>query len=121
MSGPEGSVRNDGNGEKVKSLAIRLDETQHAQLSFIAQLAGHSLGEEIKLAVEHWIEQARSNPELLAKAEEARAAIEREAEARKNAIATLFSSDEPAASGDTQATESGGRRRQPRRADSKSE
>jgi len=82
-----------------KTLAIRLDEQQRAQLDIVAQLNGRTVTEEIRLAIEHWIEQTRSNPELMAKADAARAKIEREAEARRSAITSLF--------GDTSTTPSG--------------
>lgn len=79
-----------GAGQGRKTLAIRLTEQQRAQLDIVAQLNGRTVTEEIRLAIEHWIEQTRSNPQLVAKADTARAEIEREAEARRSAITALF-------------------------------
>lgn len=78
------------NGEGIKTLAIRLTEAQHAQLSLIAQLSQHTLTEELRLAVEHWIDQSSSSPAFAARAEEALAEIERDAAARRTAISALF-------------------------------
>jgi hypothetical protein len=53
--------------------------------------------EEIRLALEHWIERTKSDPSVLQKAEAIRAEIEREAQTRRNAIAAIFGSEgEPA-------------------------
>jgi len=82
-------------GQAVKTLAIRLEAVQHAQLSLIAQLADHTLTEEIRLAVEHWIERSRQTPEFAARAEGVIAAIERDAQTRRSAITALLG-DEPA-------------------------
>lgn len=78
-----------GNGEGVKTLAIRLTDAQHAQLSMIAQLNEHTLTEELRLAVEHWIEQSSASPEFAARAKEAIVEIERDAETRRSAISAL--------------------------------
>lgn len=75
----------------IVTLAVRMTKRQRAQLDIIAQLNGRTTTEEIRLALEGLIEQARSNPELAAKADEARAEIEREAETRRGAISSLFS------------------------------
>lgn len=82
------------NGPGIKTLAIRLEEAQHAQLSVIAQLAGRTLTDEIRLAVEHWIEQSRQSPEFAAQAETVIAEIDRDAEARRSAITALFGAEQ---------------------------
>ena len=79
-----------GTGQGRRTLAIRLDEQQRAQLDIVAQLNGRTVTEEIRVAIEYWIEQTRSNPELMAKADAARAEIERQAEAQRTAISALF-------------------------------
>ena len=84
----------------VKTLAIRLTETQHAQLSLIAQLANRTLTEEIRLAVEHWIEQSRQSPEFAAQAEAVLEEIDREAQNRRSAITALMG--EPGTQSSTQ-------------------
>ena len=85
-------------GPVVKTLAIRLDIQLHAQLSVIAQLQGNTITDEIRLAIERHIEQTRSNPALTAKADAVREEIERDAAARREAIASLFG-DAPIAAG----------------------
>jgi predicted DNA-binding protein len=77
-------------GGQLRTLAVRITEDLRAQLDIIAQLTGRSTTEEIRLALEHWIERTKSDPELLQKAEAVRAEIEREAQTRRNAIAAIF-------------------------------
>ncbi|GAA4969413.1 hypothetical protein [Kineococcus glutinatus] len=76
----------------VKTLAIRLEPDVHAQLSLIAQLRGNTITDEIRTALETHLATARTAPELAAQADAALADIEREAAARRDAIATLFGS-----------------------------
>ena len=74
----------------VKTLAIRLEPDLHAQLSLIAQLRGSTITDEIRSALDVHITHARTAPELASKADGALEEIEREAIARREAIATLF-------------------------------
>lgn len=90
MSAPD-STGNQKTGS-VKTLAIPLESDQHAQLSLIAQLRGTTLTEEIRSAIEAHLANARSAPELTAQADSVLADIEREALARRAAIASLFGS-----------------------------
>jgi predicted DNA-binding protein len=80
----------------VKTLAIRLEPDLHAQLSLIAQLRGATITDEIKAALEAHIKAAKTLPELSGRAEAVLADIERDATARRAAIATLFGTTEPA-------------------------
>lgn len=82
-----------GTGGQLRTLAVRIMEDLRAQLDIIAQLTGRSATEEIRLALEHWIDRTKSDPEVLKKAEAVRADIEREAQTRRNAIAAIFSGD----------------------------
>ena len=75
---------------RYKTLGVRIDEELHAQLTFIAQLTGSTIADQIRQSVEGRVQAAQEDPELIARAEEVRAEIEREAEARKQAIAGLF-------------------------------
>lgn len=84
------SVPDSRNG--VKTIAIRLEPELHAQLSLIAQLSGSTITDEIKAAIESHIETVRAKPELAGRADSVLADIEREAAARRQAIATLFGS-----------------------------
>jgi len=79
-----------GAGGQLRTLAVRITEDLRAQLDIIAQLTGRSTTEEIRLALEYWIEKTRSDPATLQKAEAIRAEIEREAQTRRNAIASIF-------------------------------
>jgi predicted DNA-binding protein len=76
--------------QRFKTLGVRIDEELHAQLTFIAQLTGSTIADQIRQSVEARVRSAQEDPELIARAEEVRAEIEREAEARKQAIAGLF-------------------------------
>lgn len=80
----------------VKTLAIRLDEAVHAQLSVIAGLRKTTITEEIRQAIEEHISVVRSKPELASSAESALDDIEREVATRKAAITALFGESEPA-------------------------
>jgi hypothetical protein len=76
--------------QRFKTLGVRIDEDLHAQLTFIAQLTGSTIADQIRQSIESRVRSAQEDPELIARAEEVRAEIEREAEARKQAIAGLF-------------------------------
>lgn len=73
--------------QHLKTIAIRVEEGLHAQLRFIAQLNDSSITEEIRKAIETRIATAQDDPDLIARAQQARNEIEREAAARSAAIA----------------------------------
>ena len=81
--------RHDRNKQErhTKTLAIRVEETMHAQLRFIAQLRESSITDEIRQAIVTRIASAQDDPEIIARAKEARDELEREAAARSAAIA----------------------------------
>lgn len=87
MSEPTGTPAGSG---QLKTLAVRITEDLRAQLDIIAQLTGRSATEEIRLALEHWIEKTKADPVTLKKAEAVKAEIERDAKTRRNAIAAIF-------------------------------
>ncbi|MDQ1743471.1 MAG: hypothetical protein QOE23_1810 [Pseudonocardiales bacterium] len=93
------SIQDSGSTGKagVKTLAIRLEPETHAQLSLIAQLRGHTITDEIKAALDAHIAGVKQTPELAARAGSVLEDIEREALARRTAIATLFGNEQPAA------------------------
>jgi plasmid stability protein len=74
----------------MKTLAIRLDDELHAQLSVLAQLSGTSLTDEIRQALEAHLKAKRANPELTERAKAVSDEIEHEAQARQAALATMF-------------------------------
>lgn len=92
------SIQDTGSTGKagVKTLAIRLEPETHAQLSLIAQLRGNTITDEIKAALETHIASIRQMPDLAARAESVLEDIERDALARRTAIATLFGDGQPA-------------------------
>lgn len=92
------SIQDSGSTGKagVKTLAIRLEPETHAQLSLIAQLRGNTITDEIKAALDAHIAGVKQTPDLAARAGSVLEDIEREALARRTAIATLFGSEAPA-------------------------
>lgn len=80
----------------VKTLAIRLENDIHLQLTLIAQLKGSTITEEIRQALAAHVAQAKANTELIGQADAAMAEIEREANERRNALSQLFATDDGA-------------------------
>jgi hypothetical protein len=76
--------------QRFKTLGVRIEEGLHAQLTFIAQLTGSTIGDEIKRSIEARVQSAQSDPDLIANAQAVREQIEREARARQEAIAGMF-------------------------------
>ncbi|MFT3855120.1 MAG: CopG family transcriptional regulator [Ilumatobacteraceae bacterium] len=85
----------------MKTLAIRLDDDLHARLSVLAQLSGSTITDEIRTAIDKHLETQAHNPELTGKAQAVLDDIERDAQARRAAIATMFGTTEPARNGST--------------------
>ncbi|GAA4536545.1 hypothetical protein [Amycolatopsis samaneae] len=88
-----------GSGQ-LRTLAVRITEDLRAQLDIVAQLTGRSATEEIRLALEHWIEKTKADPVILKKAEAVRAEIERKAQTERAAIAAIFGGDEEKKAGE---------------------
>ena len=86
-------LRNSILGVAHRTLAVRISEDLRAQLDVVAQITGRSTTEEIRLALEHWIEKTKSDPAALQKAAAVRAEIERNAQTQRNAIASIFGGD----------------------------
>jgi predicted transcriptional regulator len=76
----------------TRTLAVRINDDLRAQLDVIAQLNDRSVTEEIRFALESWVVTSKSDPKVLQRAESVRAEIEREAETKRNAIASIFGS-----------------------------
>ena len=77
----------------MKTLAIRLEEDQHAQLGMIAKLEELTVTDAIRQAIDQWIESKRANPELQRRAEAILADIDHEAATRRGAIAALMGNE----------------------------
>lgn len=74
----------------VRPLSIRITDGLRAQLDVIARLNDRSVTEEIRLALEAWVETSKSDPKVLQRAETVRAEIEREAKTKQSAIEAIF-------------------------------
>ena len=74
----------------IRPLSIRITDGLRAQLDVIAQLNDCSVTEEIRLALEAWVETSKSDPKVLQRAETVRAEIEREAQTKQSAIEAIF-------------------------------
>lgn len=74
----------------MKTLAIRLDDDLHARLSVMAQLAGTTITDEIRRAIDRHLQGMATDPELTARASSVLEEIEREAQAKQQAITSLF-------------------------------
>jgi hypothetical protein len=94
MSEPDTNGTNGKNG--VKTLGIRYQPALHTQLTVIAQLRGHSFQDEVILASEAHVAAAKQDPELVGRLEAAIVEIDREAANRREALAALFDTAEPA-------------------------
>ena len=76
--------------QRFKTLGVRIEEGLHSRLSFIAQLSGNTLADEIKGSIEARVRAAQQDPDLVARAAAVQAELQREAEARREAIAGFF-------------------------------
>jgi len=74
----------------MKTLAIRLEEDRHAELSVLAQLAGRTITDEIREALVTYIESKKADPQLMSRAQGVLDDIERKAQERAAVISTLF-------------------------------
>ena len=72
----------------MKTMAIRLEDDLHAQLNVIASLEEQTITDIIRASILAYIESRKHA--LSSKAEAALEEIERDAEARRKAIADLF-------------------------------
>ena len=77
-------------GSQIRPLSVRMTEDVRAQLDIIAQLNDRSVTDEVRFAIEHWIEKSKTDPKVLERATTVRAEIEREAATKRGAIAAIF-------------------------------
>lgn len=103
--------------DEIRPLSVRMRESIRAQLDVLAQLNDRSVTEETRLALEHWVERAKSDPSLKERADRVRAEIdqeveqrrrsaERDAEHRRQAIAAVLGTDAADASESVEEAES---------------
>ena len=94
----------------MKTLAIRLEDDQHARLSILAKLAGESLTDVIRTALDAHIERhGTADGDISSRAKSALDEIEREASEQKAAIASLFGNGDDATASPATAAPSSGR------------
>jgi uncharacterized membrane-anchored protein YjiN (DUF445 family) len=74
----------------IRPLSVRMTEGTRAQLDIIAQLNDRSVTEEVREALEFWIERSKTDPKVLQRADAVKAEIEREAATKRSAIAAIF-------------------------------
>jgi predicted transcriptional regulator len=74
----------------MKTLAIRLEDEQHARLSILARLSDQSVTDVIRVAIDERLTHLAADPEVSAKAEALTAQIEKDAAEQRAAIADLF-------------------------------
>lgn len=80
----------------MKTLAIRLEDDQHARLTILAKLSEESVTDTIRAAIDAHLAKLAADPDVSAKAENFNAAIEREASEQREAIKALFGTTTPA-------------------------
>lgn len=83
----------------MKTMAIRLEDDLHEQLSILSQLTATSLTEIIRTAIETHVAAKCSDPEIAAQADQVLAEIDAAANRRRDAIGALFQGKPPKATG----------------------
>lgn len=81
---------------EIKPLAVRFEPTQRARLDLLAKLTDTTVTEIIRTAVDQHLDTLASDPEVAAKAEALKAAIQQEAADQQAALAGLFEAGEAA-------------------------
>jgi hypothetical protein len=79
----------------MKTLAVRMEDDQHARLSLLARLSGVTVTDAIRVAIDAHVAKLAADSKISARADEALAEIEREAAEQRDAIASLFPSPAP--------------------------
>ena len=79
----------------MKTVAIKVDDALHAQLTAVAQLEGVTATELIRDAVVAHLEAKQADGSLAARAQAVLDEIDREAASKREAIATMFGSAKP--------------------------
>lgn len=74
----------------MKTLAIRLEDDTHAQLTILAKLNDLTITDVIRSAIEVHVANLVAQPDIAAKAEALTAEIEREAAEQRSAILALL-------------------------------
>lgn len=79
-------------GETIRPLSVRMLDSHRAQLEIIAKLNERSVTEEVRLAIEAWLDSSKKDPVIQQRAAAVRSEIEQEAAMRRQAIESIFDS-----------------------------
>lgn len=79
----------------MKTLAVRLEDEQHARLSLLARLTGSTVADIIRDSVEERLAALANDPDLAAKAKALVEEIDREAAEQRDALASLLATGKP--------------------------
>lgn len=80
----------------MRTIAIRVEDELHEQLTLLSRLAGRPLSDELREALDTHIERKRSEVDLTEQAQLALDEIERNADQRRKAIKSLLGKSTPA-------------------------
>lgn len=69
--------------DEIRPLSVRMRDSVRAQLDVLAQLNNRTATEETRLALEHWVERAKTDPALKERADRVRAEIDQEVEQKR--------------------------------------
>ncbi|MCS5735063.1 ribbon-helix-helix domain-containing protein [Herbiconiux daphne] len=79
-------------GSTIRPMSVRMTDDLRAQLDVLAQVNDRSVTEEVRLALERWVDQSKSDQQVQKRADAVRAEIERDAAVRRTAIESIFGS-----------------------------
>lgn len=74
----------------MKTLAIRLEDDQHARMSLLAKVSGTTVTDFVREAIDQRLVTLGADAELAAKAEQLLNEHDRQAQAEREALATLL-------------------------------
>ena len=75
--------------ESLRTMALRASDDVHTKLTALAQIQGISLNDAMLRAVEDYMEKVGKDPKVIAKLQEMENAVQREADERLAALASL--------------------------------
>lgn len=74
----------------MKTLAIRLEDDQHARLGVLAKVSGDTVTDLIRRAIDDRLNELAADPDTAAKAKAVLAELEQQVSAERQAIAALI-------------------------------
>lgn len=73
-----------------RNITIRASEEMHAQLEILAEVNNRRIREETRLALEHWVDISRRDPQVIKRRDALRAKLERETARKLDAYGAVF-------------------------------